>query len=87
MELPTVAFDAPQNREYLGSLGVYAGRSGDPVALADGIASFLDDPQQRAELGRKLRARAARHFSWDRAGRHLMTVYRSVLEPEPQTMK
>ena len=86
MELPTVAFDAPQNREYLGSLGVYAGRSGDPVALADGIAGFLDDPQQRAELGRKLRARAARHFSWDRAGRHLMAVYRSVLRPETQTL-
>ncbi len=80
MELPTVAFDAPQNREYLGSLGMYAGSVGDPVALADGIAGFLQDPQRRVELGRKLRARAARHFSWDRAGRHLMAVYRSVLQ-------
>lgn len=80
MELPTVAFESPQNREYMGSLGVYAGRSGDPVALADGIAGFLEDPQRRTELGRKLRERAARHFSWDRAGRHLMTVYRSVLQ-------
>ncbi len=80
MELPTVAFDAPQNREYMGSLGAYAGRTGDPVALADGIAGFLKDPQRRAELGRRLRERAAQHFSWDRAGRHLMTVYRSVLQ-------
>jgi glycosyltransferase involved in cell wall biosynthesis len=82
MELPTVVFDAPQNREYLGSLGAYAGRAGDPVALADAIADFLGDPQRRAELGRKLRDRAARHFSWDRAGRHLMTIYRSVLQSE-----
>lgn len=80
MELPTVAFDAPQNREYLGTLGAYAGRDGDPAALADSIAGFLDDPQRRAELGRKLRERVARHFSWDRAGRHLLTIYRSVLE-------
>ncbi|OQY23086.1 MAG: hypothetical protein B6I35_04570 [Anaerolineaceae bacterium 4572_32.2] len=79
MELPTVAFDAPQNREYMGSLGAYAGHTADPVALADGIAGFLQDPQRRAELGRKLRERAARHFSWDRAGRHLVAVYRSVL--------
>jgi glycosyltransferase involved in cell wall biosynthesis len=82
MELPTVAFDVPQNREYLGSLGAYAGRTGDPVALADTIAGFLNDPQLRTELGRKLRARAARHFSWDRAGRHLLTIYRTVLQPE-----
>ncbi|MFQ6100366.1 MAG: glycosyltransferase family 4 protein [Anaerolineae bacterium] len=82
MELPTVAFDAPQNREYLGSLGVYAGRTGDPAALADAIAGFLNDRQLHAELGCKLRARAARHFSWDRAGRHLLAVYRTVLQPE-----
>jgi len=87
MELPTVAFDAPQNREYMGSLGAYAGSTGDPVALADGIAGFLKDPQQRAELGRKLRERAARHFSWDRAGRHLMTVYRSVLQSKQSKIR
>lgn len=80
MELPTVAFDAPQNREYMGSLGVYAGRSGDPVALADSIAGFLDNPQLCAELGRKLRERATRHFSWDRAGQHLLTIYNSVIQ-------
>jgi glycosyltransferase involved in cell wall biosynthesis len=82
MELPTVAFDTPQNREYLGSLGSYASKSGDPAALADAIASILNNPQLRAELGQKLRARAARHFSWDRAGRHLLTVYRTVLTPK-----
>jgi len=86
MELPTIAFDTPQNREYLGSLGVYAGRTGDPTALADSIAGFLDNPQQRTELGRKLRKRVARHFSWDRAGRHLMAIYRSVLRPETRTL-
>ncbi len=80
-ELPTIAFDTPQNREYLGTLGTYAGQDGDPVALADSVARLLDDPRHRVELGRKLRERVIRHFSWGRAGRHLLTIYRSVLEP------
>jgi len=79
MGLSTVAFDTPVTREYLGTKGVYAGQTGDPAALADAIASLLNDPQRRIELGQKLRARAARHFSWDRAGRHLLNIYRTVL--------
>jgi len=79
MALPTVTFDTPVSREYMGKLGTYARRMGDPVALADAIAGLLDDPGRRAELGRKLRERAARHFSWERAGRHLLKVYRTVL--------
>jgi len=79
MALPTVAFDTPVNREYLGTLGVYAGRTGDPAALADAVAGLLNDPQRRTELGRQLRARAARHFSWDRTGRHLLNIYRTIL--------
>lgn len=82
MALPTVAFDTPVSREYLGALGVYAERTGDPTALADAIAGLLNDPQRCTELGQKLRARVARHFSWDRAGRHLLTIYRTVLAPK-----
>jgi len=79
MALPTVAFDTPVSREYLGMLGVYAKRFGDAVALADAILSLLDAPQWRIELGQKLRERVARHFSWDRAGRHLLAIYRTAL--------
>jgi len=86
MALPTVAFDTPVSREYMGTKGVYAGRTGDPVALADAIAGLLNDPQRRVELGQKLRARAARHFSWDRAGRHLLSIYRTVLQPKNRTL-
>jgi len=80
MGLPTAAFDMPVSREYLGSLGTYAGQTGDPVALANGIAGLLTDPQQRADLGRRLRERAARHFSWERAGQRLLNIYRNVLK-------
>ena len=79
MALPTVSFDTPVSREYLGSLGVYAGRTGSPLALADEIAGLLNDPQRRTELGRKLRERAIRHFSWERAGRRLLNVYRTAI--------
>jgi glycosyltransferase involved in cell wall biosynthesis len=80
MGLPTVAFDTPVSREYLGALGAYAKPTGDPAALADAIASLLADPSQRARLGRDLRARAARHFSWDRFGRQLQAIYRTALD-------
>jgi glycosyltransferase involved in cell wall biosynthesis len=83
MALPTVAFDTPVSREYMGSLGIYAGQAADPAArvgaLADAIVGLLDDPQRRAELGQELRARATRHFSWERAGRHLLNIYGTIL--------
>jgi len=80
MELPTVAFDTPISREYLGKLGAYASPNGDPAALADAIAGLLRAPARCRDIGRKLRERAARHFSWDRTGRHLLKIYDVVLE-------
>ncbi len=80
MELPTVAFDTPVSREYLGSLGVYATPPGNPTALADGIQTLVENPELRRALGRELRQRAARHFSWERAGRRLVGIYRGLLK-------
>jgi glycosyltransferase involved in cell wall biosynthesis len=80
MGLPTVAFDTPISREYLGTLGTYAAPVGDPTALADAIGSLLKAPDRLADIGQRLRERAGRHFSWDRAGRHLLKVYRLALE-------
>jgi glycosyltransferase involved in cell wall biosynthesis len=80
MALPTIVFDLPVTREYLGTLGVYAREAGDPIALADAIAGLLADPGRRVELGQKLRERAARHFSWERAGRQLLNIYDGVLK-------
>lgn len=79
MELPTVAFDTPISREYLGPLGTYAAPLGDSAAFAAAIGRLLEDPAQRQDLGQSLRQRAGRHFSWDRSGRHLLKIYRSVL--------
>ncbi len=79
MGLPTVTFDTPVNREYLGSLGVYAQRRDGAVGLSDAILRLLHAPEWRAELGKKLRARATRHFSWERSGRQLVNIYQRVL--------
>lgn len=80
MALPVVSFDTPVSREYLGALGVYADPAGDPRALAQAIVGLLDDPPRRIELGKALRERAARHFSWDRAGLRLLSIYRAAWE-------
>lgn len=80
MELPTVAFDTPVSREYLGTLGTYAAPVGNPKALAEAIGGLLETPSRWHQLGQRLRRRAGRHFSWDRSGRHLLRIYRSVLD-------
>jgi len=49
----------------------------DVDALGDAMARLAKDPQRRAELSANARARAER-FSWQRAARETMNVYRAV---------
>lgn len=79
MGLPTVAFDTPINREYLGGLGVYAGMTGSPAALADAVATTVADPTRCIRIGTALRDRAVRQFSHHRFGERLEAVYRELL--------
>jgi glycosyltransferase involved in cell wall biosynthesis len=79
MALPVVAYDTPVSREYLGSLGVYASPLGDVEALAQALASVVADPVAARALGRQLRERAGRHYSWERTGRQLQRVYQGVI--------
>ena len=80
MGLPTVAFDTPVQREYLGDLGVYA-PPGDVGQLAAAIRTLLDDPPRRAVLGTALRRRAIEHYSWERAGRQIFSIYQTLIAP------
>ena len=79
MGLPTVAFDTPVSREYLGQWGVYA-RKGDAVGLAEAILSLLNDEEYAKELGRRLRERALEEYSWERAGRKILEIYKGYLD-------
>lgn len=75
--LPTVAFDTPVAREYLGSDGLLA-RRGDVESLAAELTHCLYTEESGADLGtlrRQLRQRAARLFSWDLSGRQIVSVF------------
>jgi glycosyltransferase involved in cell wall biosynthesis len=76
--LPTVAFDTPAQREILRELGVYA-PLGDSGALAECVVALAADPERRAVLSGKLRARVHEQFSWQAGGRVLVEIYRSIL--------
>jgi len=85
MGLPTVAFDTPAQREYLGSLGIYA-PVGDSAALAQGVADLLERPALRRALGERLRRIAVQQFSWDRAAGTLLTIYHQLrARPRPMS--
>jgi glycosyltransferase involved in cell wall biosynthesis len=74
MGLPTVAFDIPVQREYLGDLGVYV-PPGDVEAFAGAIGALIADPKRRMELGTACRQRVIDHYSWERAGRQIVSIY------------
>jgi glycosyltransferase involved in cell wall biosynthesis len=73
--LPTVAFDTPVAREYLGMHGLYAVR-GDVGSLAEKLERALTSP----ELGPLLRQRAIQHFDWLKAGQQIAEVYQRLVE-------
>jgi glycosyltransferase involved in cell wall biosynthesis len=81
MELPTVAFDVPVSREFLGGLGVYA-EPGNPRALADALQSLLDAPVWARSLGQRSRQRVAESYSWDQAGQYILSIYERLFQPE-----
>ena len=79
--LPTVAFDTPVAREYLGLEGVLA-RRGDVESLAEALASCLYPEELRApvnEMKRQLRQRASRLFGWELAGRQIESTFDSLV--------
>jgi glycosyltransferase involved in cell wall biosynthesis len=68
--IPTVAFDTPVAREFLGEHGLLA-RSGDAAALAEALLQAFTMPT----LGEKLRQRAVTHFNWRNAGQTIVAAY------------
>jgi glycosyltransferase involved in cell wall biosynthesis len=79
MALPTVAFNTPVSREFLGDGGIYAAEISSK-ALAAALNRSLDlSPEERSRLGQYLRQRVIRHFSWQRAGEEVEAVYYALL--------
>jgi glycosyltransferase involved in cell wall biosynthesis len=78
MGLPTVTFDTPVSREYLGEAGIYAA-FGSRTDLAARIGAALDDPTWAAGLGAQSRALAVRDLSWERSARRIEELYGEAL--------
>jgi len=76
--LPTVAFDTPVAREYLGPHGVFAER-GNADSLADRLLALLGDEGRRQQIGAQLRKRAQDQFEWNNAARVIEDAYRTQL--------
>ncbi|MEM7530958.1 MAG: glycosyltransferase family 4 protein [Chloroflexota bacterium] len=87
MALPTVAFDTPVAREYLGMDGLLA-EFGDVDSLAEKLTMALY-PEAYGEmtwaqrLGQRLRQRAIQQFEWHRAGLQIEETYRALVEKTP----
>ena len=79
MGLPTVAFDTPVHREYLGELGIYAER-GRAEALAEALGWILDREAHGRQVGRQLRERAQALYTWDHAAGRIEQVYDLVCQ-------
>jgi glycosyltransferase involved in cell wall biosynthesis len=83
MSLPTVAFNLPVSREFLGDGGIYA-----PETTAESLAAALNraldfSAAERGRLGHYLRQRVIRQFSWQRAGEQMEAVYHALLNGDP----
>ncbi|MCB0112877.1 MAG: glycosyltransferase family 4 protein [Caldilineaceae bacterium] len=81
--LPTVAFDSPVAREYLGLDGVFA-RRGDVDSLVEKLLEIIDlvanQPESARFMGERLRQHVVQHFSWDMAGRQIISIYDHLIE-------
>jgi len=77
--IPTVAFDTPVAREYLGSIGLLAQRGN-----VDDLASKLVQALGMPTMGDQLRQRAIDHFSWTSAARQIIAAYAELTKPDLQ---
>ncbi len=75
--LPTVAFDTPVAREYLGAHGLLAER-GNVESLAEQLLIALESPH----LGIPLRQRAVQQFSWQAASETIVAAYTELTHPQ-----
>ena len=77
--LPTVAYDTPVAREYLGPSGRLAER-GSVDSLFEHLLFLLDQPVAAHAMGERLRQRAIDQFEWQHAGLQIVDAYRVLVE-------
>lgn len=76
--LPTVAFDTPVAREYLGHHGIFAKR-GDVASLTKMLLRALNEGSSMTHSAQQLRQRAIQFFNWYSAGQQIVSIYEKVM--------
>ncbi len=83
MGLPTVVFDLPVARSYLGELGVYADTV-DAWSLAQSLLQLVQQGRERPEeqnyARTQLRQRARDRFAWEPVGETLHQLYTDLVQ-------
>ncbi|WP_209426845.1 glycosyltransferase family 4 protein [Pararhodobacter sp. SW119] len=74
LEKPVLQFDLTEGRASAGEASLYA-QANDPADFAGKIAELIDNPEKRAEMGRRGRARVLERLSWDHSVPHLLAAY------------
>ena len=77
--LPVVAFDTHVHREYLDELGVWV-EPQDVEGLADAVQELANNPAEREKLGRQVRERIEKRFTWTSAVQEIVTIYRRLMQ-------
>lgn len=77
LERPTVAFDLTEHRASAGEAALYAGNN-DVGEFAHLIQQLMDDPAQRAQMGRIGRERVEAHLAWHHQAQKLLHVYEEL---------
>ncbi len=87
MALPTVVFDLPVARAYLGDLGVYA-EAVTARSLAQALLHLVregrDAPARQHQTRRQLRQRARERFAWEPVGETLHQLYTELVQRQPR---
>lgn len=76
--VPVVSTDGGALPEVVGDAGVIVPAK-DVEAMAAAIDSLLQDPERRAELGRRGKARIEEKFCWQVCAREMTAYYRTIL--------
>jgi glycosyltransferase involved in cell wall biosynthesis len=78
---PVVAFDLPEHRYTAQDAAVYAAPNVE-LDLARKLALLMDDPDQRAAMGRAGLARVRAELAWEHQAAALLSVYASLGQQE-----
>jgi glycosyltransferase involved in cell wall biosynthesis len=74
---PIVAFDLPEHRVTAQGAAVYA-RPNEELDFARQIATLMDDPERRRQMGAFGRQRVENELGWQHQQQHLLAAYRAL---------